>query len=1100
MYTQISEQFKNVVKSNVITATARLTFKNFFSDNSNLTLIKNDIGQNGLNLADYCYNNGQLVGTVMSKELEIEINNNNEYDLADKSFDLEIGVLIDKENLIYEFVPYGEYKVITYEDLKSSQKYRIVSNDLMINLNPEFKENTTFKPTFPIKLKEFYEQFMASYGIEVEEQTLPNEDFLIKVMPNFDGYTGRNILSKIAELFGSFAKINRNNKCQMFLKTETDEKIYKTQMNSKLEINKRYGPINKVTIGMSNVEGENVTLRNDQSIQENGETTIRIDDNPFLYTEKLREQVINDLYDRLNGFTYVPVSFQLKALMYSDCGDTIQVENMEGGTFVDTIILNQTIKIPATRQSTIESPALTSTAQKLEYISKSKQEKTKTEIQVLKHEQKINLLTSKTTEHEDKLAEIALDIDSISQKVENTIDATRTIAGLSKIKLEDCMEGELQELHIYGNNTIFNRLYPSDTLYPSNNLYPCGDSKIIVHSEDLKEKFETLIKNKTLGLGFDYDNSYKIISYNPYIKDNNTENRFYVLELEEGKTYNIILDKKEIGNDKWFYASTFEQNPIEKEGQTNAEKYYGNRRVYLNFNTWSWESYTNTDENFISITANEKEKYLVIMCKYASTFETAKIYENYKEIDLEIQSVLRQYEGIFDEYILEDNKAKVIRRIGVDSLGNLFIRENEIIEDLGELTINLNKGTNYIEISNYEANIEAKYVIINDFTKTFATTIELKSAIEQLANSINFQVTEVLKNKVGNDEVIAKINLAVENHQGIIRLISNILQIDSDNFKLSPNGTIEAVAGKIAGWNIVDYGLYKNKAGMISGNEEDGLAFYAGAETLNDLGNANFRVLNDGQVTLKILHVVAGATGINMYDNNTDVVSNYNQRGLRFLRLGQIIFELYTSEYQARMAVKEALVVATTDNNILLSLSKAGGYTNIPLSVNNEFSVSGNSNLIKNTGKLENKAIIQLTAHDTLVSVMQRDGTIRYVNLTSSDKRLKKNIKDTEIKSALELINKIRHKSFDWKKNNEHKKIGYIAQELEEIEPQFIHKVEQGENAEYKYLYQVDTMTILATATKAIQELSQENNQLKNKIDNLETRISKLEKLLNKEV
>ncbi len=86
------------------------------------------------------------------------------------------------------------------------------------------------------------------------------------------------------------------------------------------------------------------------------------------------------------------------------------------------------------------------------------------------------------------------------------------------------------------------------------------------------------------------------------------------------------------------------------------------------------------------------------------------------------------------------------------------------------------------------------------------------------------------------------------------------------------------------------------------------------------------------------------------------------------------------------------------------------------------------------------------------------------------------------------------------KKNNEHKKIGYIAQELEEIEPQFIHKVEQGENAEYKYLYQVDTMTILATATKAILELSQENNQLKNKIDNLETRISKLEKLLNKEV
>ena len=39
-------------------------------------------------------------------------------------------------------------------------------------------------------------------------------------------------------------------------------------------------------------------------------------------------------------------------------------------------------------------------------------------------------------------------------------------------------------LHIYGNNTVFKYLYPSDTLYPSDDLYPYGDSRIVVTDKD----------------------------------------------------------------------------------------------------------------------------------------------------------------------------------------------------------------------------------------------------------------------------------------------------------------------------------------------------------------------------------------------------------------------------------------------------------------------------------------------------------------------------------------------------------------------------------------------------------------------------------------
>ena len=91
------------------------------------------------------------------------------------------------------------------------------------------------------------------------------------------------------------------------------------------------------------------------------------------------------------------------------------------------------------------------------------------------------------------------------------------------------------------------------------------------------------------------------------------------------------------------------------------------------------------------------------------------------------------------------------------------------------------------------------------------------------------------------------------------------------------------------------------------------------------------------------------------------------------------------------------------------------------------------------------------------------------VQTTASDKRIKKNIVDSEIK-AIELINKIHHKSFDWNKEKAYKEghvdCGYIAQELIEIDPNFVIY-----NNEFD-TYQINTLYVLSTSTKAIQELN----------------------------
>lgn len=105
------------------------------------------------------------------------------------------------------------------------------------------------------------------------------------------------------------------------------------------------------------------------------------------------------------------------------------------------------------------------------------------------------------------------------------------------------------------------------------------------------------------------------------------------------------------------------------------------------------------------------------------------------------------------------------------------------------------------------------------------------------------------------------------------------------------------------------------------------------------------------------------------------------------------------------------------------------------------------------------------------------------VDVWASDKRLKKSVKKSKV-SALDQVKKIPHHSFIVKDSGEEVKCGYVAQELEEINPEFVLKVTQPDGSES---YQVRAQAIIPILTRAIQELGK-------KIEGLETRLSSIEK------
>lgn len=96
------------------------------------------------------------------------------------------------------------------------------------------------------------------------------------------------------------------------------------------------------------------------------------------------------------------------------------------------------------------------------------------------------------------------------------------------------------------------------------------------------------------------------------------------------------------------------------------------------------------------------------------------------------------------------------------------------------------------------------------------------------------------------------------------------------------------------------------------------------------------------------------------------------------------------------------------------------------------------------------------------------DGTVKYWIDRVSDRRLKRNIVDTDV-NALNKINQLKMVAFDFIRTGKHEEIGLIAQEVESVLPSVISKNPEKED---DYLH-IDYVAIVPYLIKAIQELNQ---------------------------
>lgn len=356
-----------------------------------------------------------IFGGTVAKRATINFNNvDNSFSIEDEDIEVHIGV--EYNGTVY-YINFGNFIVQKPETENTTDNTSFEALDYMIKLNGKFKDRLTY----PCEMLDIALDICEQAGIELGDYNFRNNHFIVTDNQFVNGESNRVVASAIAYSAFSWARIGNDNKLYFDFekKDNTSEEIdydnyYNLNFNDKL-----YGPINRIILRNSQVDGENVTLDDDESIALNGIHELVIEDNPFAYTQEKRQELIQAA-SALFGFYYMPLNnVNLTGYIYLDCNDLIGFVDMQQNRIV-AYPFNHTITYDGVLLDEIESPAMTETQTKYIFKPELTEAYKNTQLIVNKHDQTIIGLIQKTDETNDRLTQALQDLEGFKFSVSSS--------------------------------------------------------------------------------------------------------------------------------------------------------------------------------------------------------------------------------------------------------------------------------------------------------------------------------------------------------------------------------------------------------------------------------------------------------------------------------------------------------------------------------------------------------------------------------------------------------------------------------------------------------------------------------------------------------
>ena len=914
---------------------------------------------NNVEYSDDCYEEGNIFGTAIARILTFEIESS--IQMEKKEFQYETGVLI---NGVFEYISLGNFIVTETEEGDTTDITKVTAMDYMLKTNTIYETNLNYSTA---TLLDVLQEVCTNCGLYLATTTFTNSSFRVDSNQFEKNTLNRQVIQAVAQVSGCIAKIKSDNKLYLINPNQIEDvsQVFTLREYSEADIKRLTHPLNLVSLTNSQIEGENITLRDETSIAQNGENALIINDNPFAYNQDKRTQLITPLFNAVKGFEYKSYSFKFQMLPWIETLDKVQFLDKNGNIY-NSYVFRFNYKSPNGVESTIEAPSETRATIAYQNIPDALEIAKRTEILVDKQNQIIESVVSNVTSQNNKISQVQQTVDELNSKISDIADITISQESNSgSLTFEDINQSEPIHIEIMPLGDNISYLYPFEQLYPSDNLYIKLRTLRFTNTET-NEVFDYELPDDLLY----YDNEH----YDKFILDYDSQTCYVNKKCAYDNNGNVTCLASEVIN-----SYTFPHiNLTDGDYTVQILKYdnvpYG---AYLFCRLMAQNIYTT---------------------QFAIKAEVnSEISQTAQSIDLSVDQKLTSYSNTSQMNSAINVKANQI----MSSVSETYETKANANTNYSQFTQTANSISTTVANNNTKANIIAK---INDNT----------SSAKIDADVIELTANDILNLIAGNT-----INLSSKN----IIISSDTTKITGSGQKFYYNGT------EIGNIGTNNYSGNTNQRGLVFDlNPNGSYMTWAKQDT------------SDSSYLMKLYYCVANSCG----------------KSDEGIYLGTNLYAAGNRIYGKRFYLDNGMYVVDS--------SYSGSGEKI-------FKISDNGSDVAIFSNGQNKLFEDLYIKGYKVQTSESDG------------RLKHDIQSSEI-NAVDRIMQMKHRMFKWNKDNKEELIGYIAQELEDIDSNYVIKNpqydEKGEIIDY--LYQVNILPILSTCTKAIQELKEENDKYKNLI------------------
>ena len=719
--------------------------------------------------------NADLLKSVM-KQLDIEL-----------SVDIPLNTIINcqigiKVNEQYEMLNYGNYVVYKSEKQEDTNTYKLTCYDKMLY---SMKQNEDLGINYPIKIKDYLIALGNKIGLSVANTTFYNQDMKIpSELYLGQEYTYRDILDEIAQATGSIICLNENDEIVVKYPTQTNDTIDEDYLKDiNVDFGQKYGVINSIVLSRSG-ESDNVYLRDEKSVAQNGLTEVKIVDNQIMNFNN-RSDYLQGILNALNGLYYYLNDFNSTGILYYDVGDLYNVRI--GENTYQCLMLNDEINVTTGIEEIIHTDMPEKSETDYSKADKTDRRINQTYLIVDKQNQTIDAVVKQTVDKTNpkstvnKVSRLNIRVGELESSIKDIADITTYgESDRAEVELKDINKSEPIMIKVHPTSTNISYLYPRENLYPSDLQYL--PNRIIRFTNT--EKYR-------LTQDLYYNNFRKYYSYN------STDDEYILLIA--GTDYTV---GNSISGD--VYENVYIDYPLPDDLLRYSDTVYD--EFYLNYESQTCQVIKRCAYNAdgtvraLGTEITTDYEYPTIILGEGNYTITLPGYDfGYLYVRLMAKNIYTTqfYTKVETDSII-DQKANEIN-LGVNQTLTNYSTTNQMNSAItlkaNEITSSVNKKlVNYDTSSEVNSKIEQKadsitssvsktYETKTNASNTYATKTQLtnaKSEIKQTTDSI----TSTVNKKVGNNEIISKINQSAE-----------AVGIKANKINLSANDILNLLAG-----------------------------------------------------------------------------------------------------------------------------------------------------------------------------------------------------------------------------------------------------------------------------------------------------------------